>query len=133
MTNESLHLAAVDQIGLSCTDLDEAEHFYCGVLGLQLVGTVPNLMKFFGCDGLNIVMFRSDTISPNSIIYFRVAPEPGLINQKVLSLKSKAVHIESDPHVIARNWNGCDVWVAFFEIHLGTYWRLKSDVPIKSL
>jgi catechol 2,3-dioxygenase-like lactoylglutathione lyase family enzyme len=131
MTNESLQLAGIDQIGLSCTDLDEAEHFYCGVLGLQLAGAVPNVMKFFGCNGLNIVMFRSDTISPNSIIYFRVPPEPGLINQKVLSLRSKAIRIESDPHVIARNWNGCDVWVAFFRDPFGNLLALKSDVPTR--
>src|SRR5262249_33157689 len=75
MTNESFQLAGIDQIGLTCTDLQQAEEFYCGVLGLPLTGVVPNVMKFFGCAGVNIVMFLSETITPNSIIYFRVPPE----------------------------------------------------------
>lgn len=129
MPNESFQLAEIDQIGLMCTDLQQAEKFYCGVLGLPLIGAVPNVMKFFGCAGVNIVMFLSETIAHNSIIYFRVPPKSGLINDAVRSLRSKAVHIEADPHVIARNWNGCDVWVAFFRDPFGNLLALKSDVP----
>jgi catechol 2,3-dioxygenase-like lactoylglutathione lyase family enzyme len=130
-TDESLKLQAIDQIGLTCTDLDEAERFYCGVLGLELSGDVPGVMKFFACDGVNIVMFRSDVVAPNSIIYFRVPPTPGLIERQLGTLTSKGVGVESDAHIIARNWNGCDVWVAFFRDPFGNLLGLKSDVPVK--
>ena len=131
-TDESLKLAAIDQIGLSCNDLEEAERFYCGVLGLQLSGDVPGVMKFFACGGVNIVMFRSDVVSPNSIIYFRVPPLSGRIERELATLTSKGVCVESDPHVIARNWKGCDVWVAFFRDTFGNLLALKCDVPVKS-
>jgi hypothetical protein len=85
-------------------------------------------MKFFACDGVNIVLFRSETVSPNSIIYFRVPPRPGLLEQEVALLKSKGVHVETDAHVIARNWNGRDVWMAFFRDPFGNLLALKSDV-----
>jgi hypothetical protein len=100
-TDESLKLESIDQIGLSCNDLEEAERFYCGVLGLQLSGDVPGVMKFFACGGVNIVMFRSDVVTPNSIIYFRVPPLPGHIERELATLKSKGVCVESDAHLRA--------------------------------
>jgi catechol 2,3-dioxygenase-like lactoylglutathione lyase family enzyme len=128
-TTESLKLGPIDQIGLSCTDLDEAERFYSGVLGLRLSGDVPGVMKFFACDGMNIVLFKADSVPPNSVIYFRVQGEPGLIEKKVALLKSSGVQVESEAHVIARNWNGFDVWLAFFRDPFGNLLALKSDVP----
>jgi catechol 2,3-dioxygenase-like lactoylglutathione lyase family enzyme len=126
---ESLKLGPIDQIGLSCTNLDEAERFYSGVLGLRLSGDVPGVMKFFACDGVNIVLFKGDSVPPNSIVYFRVQGEPGLIETKVALLKSSGAKVESDPHVIARNWNGFDVWLAFFRDPFGNLLALKSDLP----
>jgi catechol 2,3-dioxygenase-like lactoylglutathione lyase family enzyme len=130
-TNTLLQLGPIDQIGLSCTDLDEAERFYCGVLGLRMAGDVPGVMKFFACEGVNIVMFRNETVAPNSIIYFRVPPRPGLIEEKLKLLKTKGVRVESDAHVIARNWNGFDVWVGFFRDPFGNLLALKSDVEVQ--
>jgi catechol 2,3-dioxygenase-like lactoylglutathione lyase family enzyme len=127
-TTEPLNLVAVDQIGLSCTDLDEAERFYCDILGFRIAGDVPGVMKFFDCGGVNIVMFKSESVPPNSIIYFRVAPEPGLIERQIARLKAMGVRVESDAHIIARNWNGCDVWMAFFRDSFGNLLALKSDV-----
>ncbi|HEV2970672.1 MAG TPA: gluconate 2-dehydrogenase subunit 3 family protein [Pirellulales bacterium] len=132
-TNESLKLGPIDQIGLSCTDLDEAERFYSDVLGLRLSGDVPGTMKFFTCDRMNIVLFKGDSVPPNSVIYFRVQGEPGLIEKKAALLKSSGVKVESDPHVIARNWNGFDVWLAFFRDPFGNLLALKSDVPTKKM
>jgi catechol 2,3-dioxygenase-like lactoylglutathione lyase family enzyme len=130
-TNDSLELRHIDQIGLSCTDLDEAHRFYCDVLGLRLSGEVPSVMKFFDCDGVNIIMFKSESVPPNSTIYFRVPGEAGLIEQKVNLLKAKGVKVESDAHLIARNWNGRDVWMAFFRDPFGNLLGLRSDVPVK--
>jgi catechol 2,3-dioxygenase-like lactoylglutathione lyase family enzyme len=130
-TNESLNLGAIDQIALSCTDLDEAEHFYCEILGLRSSGEVPGVMKFFDCDGVNIVMFKTDSVQSNSVIYFRVPPELGLIERQLTLLKSKGVRVESDPHIIARNWKGRDVWMGFFRDPFGNLLALKSDVPVK--
>jgi catechol 2,3-dioxygenase-like lactoylglutathione lyase family enzyme len=130
-TNQSLKLGPIDQIGLTCTDLDEAQKFYCDILGLRLAADVSGQMKFFDCYGVNIIMFKSDKIAPNSCIYFRVPGEGGTIQEKVSLLKSHGVKVESDAHVIARNFNGCDVWMAFFRDPFGNLLGLKSDVPCK--
>jgi len=130
-TNSSLQLGPIDQIGLSCTDLDEAERFYSGILGLQMTGDVPGVMKFFACEGVNIVMFLNEIVSPNSIIYFSVPPRAGLIEEELKLLKSIGVRVESDAHVIARNWKGRDVWVGFFRDPFGNLLALKSDVEVQ--
>jgi catechol 2,3-dioxygenase-like lactoylglutathione lyase family enzyme len=130
-SNNSLELGPIDQIGLSCTDLEQAQQFYCDLLGLRHVADALPQMKFFGGDGMNIVMFKSDAVTPNSCIYFRVAGQQGLLEQKLAMLKSKGVKVESDAHVIARNWNRCNVWLAFFRDPFGNLLALKSDVPVK--
>jgi catechol 2,3-dioxygenase-like lactoylglutathione lyase family enzyme len=129
-TNESLKLGEIDQIGLSCTDLEAAGQFYGEVLGLRPCGDVPAVMKFFDCDGVRLVIFKADAVPPNSIIYFSAGREAGVIERKVALLKAKGVKVESDAHVVARNWNGCDVWLAFFRDPFGNLLGLKSDVPV---
>ena len=37
-TNQTLKLGPIDQIALTCTDLDAAQKFYCDILGLRLNG-----------------------------------------------------------------------------------------------
>ena len=96
-TDRSLKLGPIDQIGLTCTDLDKAQKFYCGILGLRLVGDVPDTMKFFDCDGVNIIMFKADKIAPNSCIYFRVPGVPGMIQEKVLLLKLNGAKWSPNP------------------------------------
>jgi catechol 2,3-dioxygenase-like lactoylglutathione lyase family enzyme len=130
--NDSLNLGPIDQIGLSCTDLDEAQRFYCDLLGLKLTAEALPQMKFFGCGGVNIIMFKTDKVTPGSCIYFRVQGEAGLLEKKVSLLKAGGAKIEGEPHIIARNWKGCDVWMAFFRDPFGNLLALKSDVPVKS-
>jgi catechol 2,3-dioxygenase-like lactoylglutathione lyase family enzyme len=126
----NLGLSAIDQIGLSCTDLDEAQRFYCGVLGLRYAGEAPPMMKFFDCAGVNIIMFKGETVAPGSVIYFRVEGKPGLIAEKIQTLKSLGVKVEGEPRCITQNWHGHDVWLAFFRDPFGNLLALKSDVPV---
>jgi catechol 2,3-dioxygenase-like lactoylglutathione lyase family enzyme len=127
----SLGLSAIDQINLACTDLDAAQKFYCDVLGLRYGGEIPNQAKFFDCGGVNIIMFKNDKMPPNSIIYFKSPGIAGDIQAKVEQLKSLGVKIEQEAHRIAQNWQGYDVWLAFFRDPFGNLLSLKSDVPVK--
>jgi catechol 2,3-dioxygenase-like lactoylglutathione lyase family enzyme len=127
---DTLELFAIDQIGLSCTDLDEAQRFYCDVLGLRYGGEAPPTMKFFDCAGVNIIMFKGEKVTPGSIIYFKVDGVPNLIQQKFQMLKDRGVKVEGEPRCIARNWNRHDVWLAFFYDPFGNMLALKSDVPV---
>lgn len=124
----TLGLAAIDQIGLACTDLDKAERFYRGVLGLTLAGDIPGMAKLFGCGGVNLIVFKRDAVAPASIIYFRVEGLPGRIQETVELLRGAGVTID-EPQCIARNWHGHDVWLAFFRDPFGNVLSLKSDVP----
>ena len=119
----------IDQIGLSCTDLDGAEHFYCDVLGLTLADDIPGMAKLFGCDGVNIIMFKGETVAPASVIYFKVEGIAGKIQERVEQLKARGVKIEQDAQCIAPNWHGKDVYLAFFRDPFGNLLAFKSDVP----
>ena len=131
-TISTLGLSAIDQISLSCTDLDAAQCFYCDVLGLRLAAEVPGTFKFFDCDGVNIIMSRRDPIAPASILYFKVPGEPGLIQEKVARLRELGAEVTQDAHRIAENWNGFHVYLAFFRDPFGNLLSLKSDVPVKT-
>ena len=125
-------LGSLDQIGLSCTDLDVAKHFYCDVLGLPLAAEIPGMAHLFDCGGVNIIMFKGDTIAPASVLYFRVEGVDGRIAEKVEQLRALGVKIDQDAQCIAKNWNGRDVWLAFFRDPFGNQLALKSDVPVRS-
>jgi catechol 2,3-dioxygenase-like lactoylglutathione lyase family enzyme len=130
-STESLNLGPIDQIGLTCTDLADAQRFYCDILGLTHIADAGPQMRIVGCGGVNLILFKADTVPPNSCIYFRVPGQPGLIQQKMDALKSHGVTIERDAHCIARNFNGHDVWLAFFRDPFGNLLALKSDVTAK--
>ncbi|HTL28669.1 MAG TPA: VOC family protein [Tepidisphaeraceae bacterium] len=121
----------IDQIGLSCTDLDSAERFYCDVLGLTLADDIPGMAKVFGCDGVNIIMFKAEKIAPASVIYFKVEGVAGRIQERVEQLKSRGVKIEQEAQCIAPNWQGKDVYLGFFRDPFGNLLGLKSDVPAR--
>ena len=129
-TSRTAELAAIDQVGLTCTNLDEAQRFYCDVLGLRYGGEVKPMMKFFDCAGVNIIMFKAEQVTPGSVIYFRVEGAPGRIQEKYDLLKSLGVQVVQEPQCIAHNWHGHDVWLAFFKDPFGNVLSLKSDVPV---
>ena len=131
-SGNNLGLSTIDQVGLSCTDLDLAQKFYCDVLGLRYGGEAAPMMKFFDCAGVNIVMFKGDTVAPGSVIYFRVEGVAGQIQEKFEQLRSLGVQVEREPQCIARGWHGHDVWLAFFRDPFGNLLSLKSDVPVKA-
>jgi catechol 2,3-dioxygenase-like lactoylglutathione lyase family enzyme len=129
-TDSALDLKGIDQVGLSCTDLDAAQRFYCDVLGLALFEDVPGMAKLFGCTGVNLIVFKGETVTPASIIYFKVEGIAGRIQSAVASLKAAGVKIEKEPQCVAKNWNGRDVWLAFFRDPFGNMLSLKSDLPV---
>lgn len=128
----SLGLSALDQVGLSCTDLDAARRFYCDTLGLRDAGEIPNTARLFDCAGVNLIVFKSPQPSPASILYFKVPGTPGLIQAKTAALRAAGVEILQDPQCIARNWHGHDVYLAFFKDPFGNTLALKSDVPAQT-
>jgi catechol 2,3-dioxygenase-like lactoylglutathione lyase family enzyme len=122
----------IDQIGMSCTDLDAAQRFYCETLGLTLADEIPGMAKLFGCEGVNIIMFKGETVATSSVIYFKVEGVAGKIQQKLEQLKKAGAKIEQEAKCIAPNWHGKDVYLAFFRDPFGNLLGLKSDLPASS-
>jgi len=125
----TLQLNKINQVWLDCTDLDQAEAFYHGVLGLPIAGDVPNMMKLFNCGQVQLILGKKEQSTPNSYIYFEVEGVAGAIDQAYESLKQAGVKVQEPPHCIAENWQGFDVWLAFFDDPFGNKLALKSDVP----
>ncbi len=110
----------IEQKGLPCSDLDVAQKFYCETLGLTLADEIPGMAKLFGCEGVNLIVFKGETVAPNSVIYFKIDGVAGKIAEKVEQLKAAGVKIEQEAKCIAPNWHGKDVYLAFFRVRLGT-------------
>lgn len=125
-----LSIQAIDQIWLDCVDLSETERFYSDLLGLRKTGQVPGQMLFFDCDGINLLLGVRDTARPNSILYFRAGSTEDDMQNAYNHLKSAGVSMGDSPHCIARNWEGFDVWVAFFSDPSGNQLAFKCDVPV---
>lgn len=124
-----ISLERIDQIWLDCTDLAAAEKFYGSVLGLKPTGHVPGMMTFFDCGGTNLLLGLRSEVRPNSILYFRLPGDEAAIQSAYNRLKSSGVKVGDSPHCIARNWNGCDVWLAFFFDPFGNQLAFKANVP----
>ncbi len=130
--SDSLKLTKINQIWLDCTDLAKTNAFYAETLGLTKTGEVPNMMLIFDVSGIQLILGKTDKPRPNSYLYFEVEGRDSAINESYEQLKALGVKLGDPPHCIAQNWNGYDVWLAFFEDPDGNILALKSDVPVKS-
>ena len=125
-----ISIEAIDQIWLDCVDLAETERFYSELLGLRKTGEVPGQMLFFDCGGINLLLGIRDKARPNSIVYFKVVNTEDDMQKAYNRLKSAGVSTGDSPHCIARNWDGFDVWIAFFYDPSGNQPAFKCDVPV---
>lgn len=120
---------AIDQIWLDCDDLKKTEHFYEELLGLKKTGEVPGQMLFFDCGGVTLLLGLKEEVRPNSILYLNIGNSENAIQSAYNRLKEAGVSVGDSPHCIARNWNGCDVWMTFFEDPACNQLAFKCNVP----
>ena len=126
----SIEIQGIDQVWLDCKDLEEAERFYSNLLGLAKTGEVPGQMLFFDCGGTNLLLGKRDEIRPNSILYFNIGDKESDIQSAYNQLKKAGAWVGDSPHCIAENWNGYDVWTAFFKDPSGNQLAFKCNVPL---
>jgi len=126
----SVGVLGLNQVWLDCTDLDAAEKFYAGVLGLNKTGLVPGMMVIFDCGGTSLLLGLRPEMRPNSILYFRLPDSVEAIQAAYNRLKATGVKVGDSPHCIAKNWNGRDVWLAQFFDPAGNQLAFKVDVPV---
>lgn len=127
-----IEIRGLNQIWLDCTDLAAAARFYGGILGLKQTGQVPGGMLFYDCQGTTLLLGLSETVRPNSVLYFRLEDTEASIQSAYNRLKQAGVKVGDSPHCIARNWQGRDVWLAFFFDPAGNQLAFKVDVPCGS-
>ena len=128
---QEISIQGIDQIWLDCADLETTESFYSETLKLNKSGEAPGQMLFYDCGDTKLVLGKADEHRPNSILYFKIGDSEDDIQNAFNSLKSAGVKVGDSPHCIARNWNGFDVWVAFFFDPSGNQLAFKTNVPVR--
>ena len=106
-----LTLGQIGQIALAVADVDRAEAFYEGKLGLRKLFRFGDL-SFFDCAGVRLMLEKAknpDAGKRGSVIYFRCAD----IAFAVRELEQRGVPFEYRPHLIAK-MDDHDLWMAFF-------------------
>ena len=129
-TDATMSVLGLNQVWLDCTDLDAAEKFYSGLLGLKKTGQVPGMMVLFDCGGTTLLLGLRAEMRPNSILYFRLEDTVASIQAAYNRLKQAGVSMGDSPHCLAKNWQGRDLWLAFFFDPFGNQLAFKVDVPV---
>lgn len=116
----------VAQIELGCTDLEAAKRYYCDVLGFPLVGEIGDSV-FVRCGDLNLAVQRSETPRRGRTVYFS---GDGQVREIAETLKARGVVFTQAPRRIARDHQGVDVWLGFFEDPWGNPFGLLANMPV---
>jgi methylmalonyl-CoA/ethylmalonyl-CoA epimerase len=121
-----LNLNQIGQIALAVADVDRAEAFYGGTLGLRKLYRFGDL-TFFDCAGVRLMIEKANTpenIAHASVIYFRCAD----ISLAVRELTQRGVTFANNPQLIAR-MDDHDLWMAFFADPDGHTLALMQEAP----
>ena len=120
-----LALGPIGQIARGVADVDRAEAFYGGVLGLRKLFRFGDL-TFFDCAGVRLMIEKVTASKPagESVIYFRVAD----IALAVKELAARGVIFDDTPHLIAR-MEDHDLWMTFFKDPDGHILSLMQEAP----
>jgi methylmalonyl-CoA/ethylmalonyl-CoA epimerase len=120
-------ITRLGQIAINVKDVERAAAFYQDVLGLKLLFKAPPGLAFFDCGGVRLMLDRGEKPEfdhPSSVLYFAV-PD---IQSAYSKLKDRGVHVEDDPHVIAKMPTH-DLWMTFFRDSENNLLALMSEVP----
>ncbi len=113
------------QVELGCTDLDEARAFYCDVLGLEFIDTFGDSL-FVRCGEVSLIVQQGANPRRGRPIYFS---GDGRIHEVTQALRDQGVGFE--PRRIARNHQGHDVWLGFFDDPWGNPLAVLANMPIE--
>jgi predicted enzyme related to lactoylglutathione lyase len=126
-TPTPVSLSQIGQISVNVRDLDRATAFYKDMLGVKHLFTVPQMMSFFDCDGIRLMLAipsKPDLDHPSSILYFRV---PDIENAHKV-LVGRGVHFETEPMLVAPMATH-DLWLAEFRDSENNVLALMCEKP----
>jgi methylmalonyl-CoA/ethylmalonyl-CoA epimerase len=121
-----LDLSRVGQVAISVADVDRAERFYEGALGLRKLYRFGDLV-FFDCAGLRLMIGKAENpadIGRASTLYFRCAD----MALAVAELKRRGVPFVDEPHLIAP-MEDHDLWMTFFRDPDDHLMALMQEAP----
>ncbi len=119
-------ITRLGQIAVNAKDVERAAAFYEDKLGLKLLFKAPPGLAFFDCGGVRLMLSgaeKPELDHPSSILYFAV-PD---IQKAHSKLKEGGVHLEDEPHLIAR-MPAYDLWMTHFHDSEGNMLALMSEV-----
>jgi methylmalonyl-CoA/ethylmalonyl-CoA epimerase len=117
-------VSAIGQVALGVSDVDQAEAFFGGKLGLRKLFRFGDL-SFFDCAGVRLLVEKS--ANPGklaSVIYFRCAD----IVLARRELEAKGVVFTDQPHRIAA-MEDHDLWMTFSNDPDGHIMALMMEAP----
>ena len=118
----------IAQIDIECTNLTLAENFYCQTLGLPMVSRLPQIGTLLVKCGPTHLLIR-ESIAPNksSPIYLNADNH---IFDAAKALNEAGISFTEEPHRVAKNRNGFDIWLGFFEDPWGNSLGLIANMPL---
>jgi catechol 2,3-dioxygenase-like lactoylglutathione lyase family enzyme len=119
-------LNRIGQIALGVADVDRAEAFYRGVLGLRHLYRYGDL-TFFDCAGVRLLLEKAHDLATahhGSPIYFNCHD----IALAVRELEQRGIVFDGPPHLIAP-MDDHDLWMAFFTDPDGHILALMHEAP----
>jgi methylmalonyl-CoA/ethylmalonyl-CoA epimerase len=117
------------QVALGITDVETAEAFYGGKVGLKKLYRFDNIV-FFDLGGVRLMLGDEgpENAKPGSTcLYLKVAD----INAKTAAMKDKGVAFDADPHLIA-TMPDHELWMAFFTDPFGHQLALMCEKALSS-
>ena len=110
MHKNDSYFHAIGQISRTVSDLGQSVDWYSQTLKLQHLFTAGT-MAFLECDSLRIILNQTDEEpTDESIIYFRTTD----IQATFQRLKDNSVEFINSPHMVHKNPDGSEEWMAFF-------------------
>jgi catechol 2,3-dioxygenase-like lactoylglutathione lyase family enzyme len=120
--------AKIAQIEIHCDDLEAAQAFYCDALGLARIAQLGDSL-FVRCGEVNLIIQASPAPKlPGSMIYFSA---DGCVHEAARALRERGVNFKQSPRRIARNHEGHDVWLGFFDDPWGNPLALLANMPVE--
>ena len=119
-------ISRIGQIAINAHDVERAAAFYQDAVGLKLLFKAGAGLAFFDCGGVRLMLTlpeKPEFNHPSSILYFAV-PD---IQAAYATMKTKGVHFEDEPHMIAKMPDH-DLWMVFFRDSEGNLMGLMSEV-----
>src|ERR1039458_3461904 len=119
-------ISRIGQIAINAHDVERAAAFYQDTVGLKLLFKAGPGLAFFDCGGVRLMLTlpeKPEFDHSSSILYFAVAD----IQAASATMKTKGVHFEAEPHLIAKMPDH-DLWMVFFRDSEGNLMGLMSEV-----